>query len=48
MFPLVEHFEYILIYAPYNNIEKKNYPNILITTSLFDSRELYYENTLYF
>ncbi|MDC1476193.1 S9 family peptidase [Pelagibacteraceae bacterium] len=42
-----EHFEYILSYAPYNNIEKKDYPNILITTSLSDSRVLFDEPTKY-
>ena len=42
-----EHFEYILSYAPYNNIEKKEYPNILITTSLSDSRVLFDEPTKY-
>ena len=31
-----DHFEYIRSYAPYDNIEKKDYPNILITTSLSD------------
>ena len=42
-----KHFEYILDYAPYNNIEKKDYPHILITTSLSDSRVLFDEPTKY-
>ena len=41
------HFEYIRSYAPYDNLEKKDYPNILITTSLSDSRVLYDEPTKY-
>ena len=42
-----DHFKYILSYAPYNNIEKKNYPHILLTTSLSDSRVLFDEPTKY-
>ncbi len=38
-----EHFEYIFSYAPYNNIKKIDYPNILITTSLSDNRVLFDE-----
>ena len=38
-----EHFKYIFSYAPYNNIKKMDYPNILITTSLSDNRVLFDE-----
>ncbi len=42
-----EYFEYILSYSPYNNLDKKNYPSMLITTSLFDNRVLYSEPVKY-
>ena len=42
-----EHFKYIRSYAPYDNLEKKDYPHILITTSLSDSRVLFDEPTKY-
>ena len=42
-----EYFEYILSYAPYNNINKKDYPPMLITTSFFDNRVLYSEPVKY-
>ena len=38
-----EHFRYIYSYAPYNNIKKMDYPNMLITTSLSDNRVLFDE-----
>ena len=38
-----EHFDYIFSYAPYNNIQKMDYPHILITTSLSDNRVLFDE-----
>ncbi len=40
-----EHFDYIYSYAPYNNIKKMDYPNMLITTSLSDNRVLFDEPT---
>ena len=40
-----EHFDYIYSYAPYHNIKKMDYPNILITTSLSDNRVLFDEPT---
>ena len=42
-----EYFEYILSYAPYNNLRKTNYPPMLITSSIFDNRVLYSEPTKY-
>ena len=42
-----DFFEYILSYAPYNNLGKKDYPSMLITTSLFDNRVLYSEPIKY-
>ena len=42
-----EYFEYILSYAPYNNLRKTSYPTMLITTSLFDNRVLYSEPVKY-
>ncbi len=42
-----EYFEYILSYSPYNNLSKKDYPQMLITTSLFDNRVLYSEPVKY-
>ncbi len=41
----LDHFNYIYSYAPYNNIKKMDYPNILITTSLSDNRVLFDEPT---
>ena len=42
-----EYFEYILSYSPYNNLDNKTYPSMLITTSLFDNRVLYSEPVKY-
>jgi oligopeptidase B len=36
-------FEYMLSYSPYDNVEAKNYPNLLVTTSLQDSQVQYWE-----
>ena len=34
---------YMKSYSPYENIEKKNYPNIIVTTGLHDSQVQYFE-----
>jgi len=34
---------YMKSYAPYENVEKKNYPNLLVTTGLHDSQVQYFE-----
>jgi oligopeptidase B len=34
---------YMKSYSPYENVERKNYPNILVTTGLHDSQVQYFE-----
>jgi oligopeptidase B len=38
-----EYYDYMLSYSPYDNIEKKSYPHLLVTTSLHDSQVQYWE-----
>lgn len=38
-----EYYHYIKSYSPYDNIEARNYPNILVTTGLHDSQVQYWE-----
>ncbi|HSL20271.1 MAG TPA: S9 family peptidase [Vicinamibacterales bacterium] len=38
-----EHFAYMRSYSPYDNVEKKDYPWLLVTTSLNDSQVMYFE-----
>ena len=38
-----EAYEYMKSYSPYENVEKKNYPDILATTGLHDSQVQYFE-----
>ncbi|QES87676.1 S9 family peptidase [Rhizosphaericola mali] len=36
-------YDYMKSYSPYENVEKKNYPNLLVTTGLHDSQVQYFE-----
>ena len=38
-----KYYDYMKSYSPYDNIEAKNYPNLLITTGLHDSQVQYWE-----
>jgi oligopeptidase B len=40
-------FEYMRSYSPYDNLEKKAYPAILVTTSFNDSQVMYWEPAKY-
>ncbi len=36
-------YEYMKSYSPYENVERKKYPNLLVTTGLHDSQVQYFE-----
>jgi oligopeptidase B len=38
-----EHYDYMLSYSPYDNVEAKNYPALLVTTGWQDSQVQYFE-----
>jgi oligopeptidase B len=38
-----DYYDYILSYSPYDNVEAKSYPNLLVTTGLHDSQVQYWE-----
>lgn len=38
-----EAYNYMKSYSPYENVEKKNYPNMMVTTGLHDSQVQYFE-----
>jgi len=42
-----EFYDYIKSYSPYDNIEAKEYPNLLVTTGLHDSQVQYWEPAKY-
>ncbi|MBD0256184.1 MAG: S9 family peptidase [Cytophagales bacterium] len=37
------YFDYMLAYSPYDHVEGKSYPNLLVTTGLHDSQVQYWE-----
>ncbi|GLE11180.1 hypothetical protein PINS_up023518 [Pythium insidiosum] len=40
-----EYFHYMLSYSPYENVKPQAYPNILVTSGLYDPRVAYWEPT---
>ena len=42
-----DEYNYMKTYSPYDNIDKLNYPAVLVTTSLFDSQVQYFEPAKY-
>ncbi len=38
-----EYYDYMLSYSPYDNVEAKDYPNLLVLTGLHDSQVQYWE-----
>ncbi len=42
-----EYYDYMKSYSPYDNIEQKNYPNILVTSGYWDSQVQYWEPAKY-
>ena len=42
-----DYYDYMLSYSPYDQLEAKAYPNILVTTGLADSQVQYWEPAKY-
>jgi oligopeptidase B len=42
-----EYYDYMLSYSPYDNIEAKGYPHMLVTTGLHDSQVQFWEPAKY-
>jgi len=42
-----EYYEYMLSYSPYDNLEAKEYPHLLLTAGLHDSQVQYWEPAKY-
>ncbi len=42
-----EYYDYILSYSPYDNVEARAYPHLLVTTGLHDSQVQYWEPAKY-
>ncbi|HUX52837.1 MAG TPA: S9 family peptidase [Williamwhitmania sp.] len=38
-----KYYDYIKSYSPYDNVERKNYPNMLVTSGFYDSQVQYFE-----
>jgi len=38
-----EYYDYMLSYSPYDQVIKRNYPNLLVTSGFFDSQVQYFE-----
>jgi oligopeptidase B len=37
------YYDYMLAYSPYDQVKKQDYPNLLVTTGLYDSQVQYWE-----
>jgi len=38
-----EYYDYMLSYSPYDQVDEKEYPNLLVTSGFFDSQVQYFE-----